>query len=200
MLEFNKRQKKTFKYLSVATVICWASLFLVKFYPSFELLIIFVPLIFGLALNYSNKDYLKNQSSIVIPFLFALVYFWGTLPFYNFSRILFESKFLDFAFGCMSAFILVFLVTKLTLKNIQIGYYQILLIITSPFLCIRIIYFLLEVPPASLLSNAHIVVLFYQIFMTIIIISSMKEVIAAEKQTKLIINKKYIPLTTPKKH
>ena len=191
MLRLNERQKKTLKYLATATVFSWVSLFPGQFYPIFGFLWIFVPLTFGLALHYSNKGYLRNQSSIVIPFLFILVHFLGTLPFYSLNRLLeIESSFFDYVFGCMSAFMLVLFVTKLTLKNIQIGYPQILMTIILPLLCISILYLIFNSLPSSresfsepLLLLYQNVVLFYQSFMTIIIVSSMKEVTVAKEST-----------------
>ncbi|MDB5120622.1 MAG: hypothetical protein JWN56_1840 [Sphingobacteriales bacterium] len=178
MTTTNNRQKRTTIWLLGATILSWGLIYLDSFLRSFAVVIIIAPVIYGFALDYSNKEYRKRWAKNLIPFFFFVIYVWGTLPFYSFSNIFFESVFLDYVFGCISAFALVFLVTKLTLKHIHVGPIQIVMTFLLPIICISILPLLKNQTIFSMqrymLDRPDLLMLSYQFFMTILIVSSMK--------------------------
>ncbi len=109
MLKLNSRQKRTLIYLWIATAISWAVVYPMKFNDDFGWLL-FVPLVvFGFALFFSNKNYSKEYA-VLIPVMFLIVFFWGTLPFFTLGNIVFEylfgENFIVFGekfFACISA-------------------------------------------------------------------------------------------------
>lgn len=178
MTAINSRQKKTLTWLFGATILSWGLIYLDSFLNFFAIVIIIPPVIYGFALDYSNREYRKRWAKNLIPFFFFIIYIWGTIPFYNFSNIFFESVFLDYLFGCISAFALVFLVTKLTLKRIQVGPTQIVMTFLLPVICISILSLLKNQTIISMkrymFDRLDLLVLSYQFFMTILIVSTMR--------------------------
>lgn len=194
MSKLNDRQKETLKWLGIATAVCWTTLYLSKDLPFIGFTIILVPFIFGISLYYSNRKYLRNKSSAFILLLFAIVYFWGTVPFYELGKLLFNSNYLELVIGCMGAFILVFLVTKLALRGIRFGLLQIFMITVLPFVCILLLAYLkgqsISTIKGYLFDRFDLVVLLYQSFMTLIIVSSLSESGKAENKRLTLVNRK----------
>ena len=184
MLIINKRQKRTLLYLWIATAISWAFLFQMSMNNSFEWQVLLPPLLFGIGLLYSNNKYLDDQFGLLIPVIFFVIYFWGTLPFYGLGKVVYEvfsdsgySGFLETLFGCIGAFALVVLTCKLTLTKFHIGVIQTILIVGLPIICVLLVAFFLKI---SIFEAEHyiirfdVTVLIYQLFMTLILVSAME--------------------------
>lgn len=183
IIKLNHRQKKTAIYLISATIISWALLI-----PNYGMSggIILPPLLYGFGLWKSNKNYirppgLRTQMGLILPSLFFIIYFWGTGPFYYLGRIVFSSNLSFFGetlFGCFGAFTLVILSVKIIFKYIHIGLFQIFMFLIFPLICVLLVAYFANISiftTEGYIVRFDLTVLFYQLFMTIIIVSSMKE-------------------------
>jgi len=176
MFKLNERQKRTLKFLWLSTAISWACIYPIVYNQYSFNLIIVPPLLFSSSLIYSNRKYTKALW-LLISIIFLIIFFGGTLLFSYLGQLIFENIFAYYVFGCASAFALVILTIKLFFKNILIGLDQIILIIILPFVSVLLLVLLLNESIFQLPMNMHdrldLIVLVYQFFMSIFIVSTM---------------------------
>jgi hypothetical protein len=175
----NSRRGKTLLYLTSATIFGWAA--------SPSVFVILPPILFGLALYYSNKRYekLKGITILLTPILFFIIFMWGSMPFYGIGQSIFTNPMLINMAGSFGAFILVMSVVKLNYNQIIIGLPQIVLLVALSVTSVLVNQLLKTGTLYSdynraILDRFDITILVYQSFMAICIISSFK---SKEKST-----------------
>lgn len=175
-----KRPIRTLIYLVLATMFSWCCIYLVEIGVEGAVLFLSPPLSLGFALSISNRRYLRNDLNIVlIPFLFLVVFLYGTLPFSYLGEMLFKNVLGYKLLGCTSAFAFVIAITKFTMKDVTIKGMQILMIICLPIVCIFFESILKnksidELSISIVNTRFDLTVLIYQLFMSIAIVSTMK--------------------------
>jgi len=98
---------------------------------------VLVPLMFGLAVNFSNDDLMKFKfSEIIIPVAFIAIFLFGTVPFYMLGGFLFGNDFLAAVLGAMGSFLLVCLTLRISLNDVQFKFRQIILLVLLSFAAI----------------------------------------------------------------
>lgn len=166
------RKLRTLLWLIGATSLGWLSAYF-NILPQ-----IFPPLLFGLALNFSNTDYMKYRlSELLIPIAFVLIFLVGTVPFFMLGELIFHNKFAVIFFGCIGSFLLVNVTLRILLREIYIGPYQLLLIVLFSFGAVYIHALVtgqsIENYDRGLMERFDLTILIYQLFMTISILTTM---------------------------
>jgi len=162
----SERQKTTFLYMLIAAFI---SAF------TFSFLIVTPPILTGFALTYSNRNYLKYRTAIiVVP---TLLLFWylmadittnedGISDHYFYKKLIL----------CYSSFVVVFLVTRLALKLTRAGLIQIFLLISLPVTTIWFISYIGHTPFNDLRhADIGLTVLSYGIAFCLLVTSMVKK-------------------------
>jgi quinol-cytochrome oxidoreductase complex cytochrome b subunit len=118
-----KRRIRTFQYLISSTLLSFSFIFF-----QITAFVYLAPIFFGLAINLSNEGYFTSKlSPFIIPTSFCLIFVWGTLPFHALGSALFSNYFVATTFGVYSAFLLVSLTLKATLKGSQLNFNKVLI-------------------------------------------------------------------------
>jgi hypothetical protein len=175
------RRLSSFAYLILATFLGWLCGYLIEIGIKSIILFCLPPILFGLALSFSNKAYLKsNLNFIVIPLSFLFIYLYGTLPFSYLGELLIQN-FLGYRlFGCISAFLLVATVVKITLNYTVFYLPNVLMSLFLPFACLFVESILrnvglMELPISVVNSRLDLTILVYQIFLSINIVLMLKK-------------------------
>jgi len=172
-----KRKKDTFSFLFISTIGTVLFAFLGGAF------MLASPLVFSVAISLSNGKYRKyDYNFLLITFLFYILYFGATVPFYlPYAQLqdFYDKnpffKILAAWLGCFCAISFVVIVVKLTFKGIRIGMGQVLLTVLLSLISIGSLTLLFKGNTHDAIENFWSIIFFYQISMTIVIVSSLKK-------------------------
>jgi len=170
----SERQKETLTNLVIAVVISWVVLLFGPF------LMLLVPAIFGVAVINANAKYRKHaESGFAIIALFIVIFLWGTHPFYTIGRLLSDNYFFAQVLGFFGALLLIFLILKLSLTQIAIGYIPLIMLICFPFIASMLLGFFLnnnifDLREGDTIKRLDLTVLIFQSLASIFIVSTLK--------------------------
>jgi hypothetical protein len=162
---------KTFFFLMIATALAWGCVYLGILTP------VAPPLLFALAINLSNDAYFKyKSSSLIIILTFIVIFLWGTLPFYQLAQLISNNQFATMYAGAFGCFLLITLTIRFTLNDVNFGLTQFILTLILPLFAIYL-YSKLSGQSVNyekgLMYRFDLVVLIYQLFLTVNILVTM---------------------------
>lgn len=124
----NSRLKRTFLFLMAATALGTLSVYYVEVISALGTLL--PPVLFSLALVWSNRKYLQSDAAYVyVPVAFFLVYFLGYVSVLWLASLITDNSLFQHILATLVTWTAIWLITWKSLNNLKVNYLQPLLIV-----------------------------------------------------------------------